>query len=191
MYVVRAALDTQLNAQDPALLLRGFKDTMVRYTDALGSRSVEVKGNNLWYKTLQMTDNVCTCKYVYEGNVNKTSQRSRFALRCRISSKARMERVLQRQSITFTRSSATTTTTQRTRQYLGIQINLFCYRTIQTSSRCHSDVAACSVTCLARRRSTLIFTRVSSSDETGMSGGGRLLIAGYAVACRSSRVMFC
>ena len=34
-----------------------------------GSRSVAVKGKKLHYKTLQMTDDVCTCKYVYEGNV--------------------------------------------------------------------------------------------------------------------------
>ena len=42
---------------------------MDRYVVALGSRSVEVKGKKLHYKTLQMTDDECTCKYVYEGNV--------------------------------------------------------------------------------------------------------------------------
>ena len=40
-----------------------------RHAVALGCRSVEVKGKKLHYKTLQMTDDSCTCRYVYEGNV--------------------------------------------------------------------------------------------------------------------------
>ena len=44
LYVVRAALEPQLRAQEHALLFRGFKDAMDRYALALGTRSVEVKG---------------------------------------------------------------------------------------------------------------------------------------------------
>ena len=69
LYVVRTALDPRLPAQEHASLFRGFNDGMDRHAVALGSRSVEVKGKKLHYKTLQMTDDVCTCKYVYEGNV--------------------------------------------------------------------------------------------------------------------------
>ena len=75
LYVVRAALDPGLPAEEQASLLRGFSDGMDRHAEALGSRSVEVRGRKLHYKTLQMTDDVCTCKYVYEGNVKNLSSR--------------------------------------------------------------------------------------------------------------------
>ena len=90
LYVVRAALDTRSPAQELASLFRGLQDAMDSLAVDRGSRSVAVKVKKLHYKTLQMTDDVCTCKYVYEGNVKNTSQRSRFALRCRISYKAFM-----------------------------------------------------------------------------------------------------
>ena len=48
LYVVRAALDPQVRAQDHASLFRGFKDAMGRYADALGSRSVLVKGKKCY-----------------------------------------------------------------------------------------------------------------------------------------------
>ncbi len=189
MYVVRAALDPRSPAQEPASLFRGLQDAMDRLEVDRGSRSVEVKGRKLWYKTLQMTDDVCTCKYVYEGNVKIISSRCRVSLRCLSSSKAFMERAMRSQGITFSRLSAIITTTERTRKSLGTQINPICYRPIQTSSRCHSDVAACSVTCLTRRRSHLSFTGVSSLEVNGRSGGRRLLMVVYAVAGRCSLVM--
>ena len=69
LYVVRAALDPRVPAEEHASLLSGFNIGLNYYAASLGSRSVEVKGRKLHYKTLQMTDDVCTCKYVYEGNV--------------------------------------------------------------------------------------------------------------------------
>ena len=32
-----------------------------------GSRSIELKGGKLWYRTVQCTSGSCTCKYGYEG----------------------------------------------------------------------------------------------------------------------------
>ena len=46
LYVVRAALDPVLRAEDHALLFRGFNDAMDHHAEALGSRSVEVKGTS-------------------------------------------------------------------------------------------------------------------------------------------------
>ena len=63
LYVVRGAVE------NPAFVFHGFKETLDRYGDILGIRSVQVRGSKLRYRTLQMTDDLCTCKYVYDGNV--------------------------------------------------------------------------------------------------------------------------
>ncbi len=69
MYVVRAALDPRVPAEEHASLFGGFNIGLNYYAASLGPRPVEVKGRKLHYKTSQMTDDVCTCKYVYDGNV--------------------------------------------------------------------------------------------------------------------------
>ncbi len=63
MYVVRGAFG------NPALLPHGFRETLDHYTVTLSIRSVRARGSKLHYRTLQMTDDLCTCTYVYEGNV--------------------------------------------------------------------------------------------------------------------------
>ena len=40
---------------------------MTSYVLLNGTRSIELKGSKLWYRTLQCTSGACTCKYNYEG----------------------------------------------------------------------------------------------------------------------------
>ena len=63
-YVVRAVLPTQQVSQwhDP---IDWF---MVHCASEKGSSNVELRGKTLWYRTMQCTSGLCTCKYNYAGS---------------------------------------------------------------------------------------------------------------------------
>jgi alkylated DNA repair dioxygenase AlkB len=191
LYVVRAALDPRLRAQEHASLFRGFKDAMERHAVALGSRSVEVKGKKLHYKTLQMTDDVCTCKYVYEGNVRNPLIKmsgvpavsdflQSFYGKCNAESEHHFHQIVgnrydkpTNQAIPWhsDKSALLSSNTDIVSVSLGCA-GVFCYMPNEKAQ--FSD-----------------FHQSLKLGKSGISGGRRLLMVVYAVACRSSLVMFC
>ncbi len=193
LYVVREALDSKLKARNPALLLHRIKDTMDRYTDTLGIRSFQVRGTaKLHYRTLQMTDDLCTCKYVYEGNVKNPLIKT-YA--CPAVSD-------------FTQSfymMADASPGHHFHQIVG-----FCYaKDLNQKNPWHSDqsdllshnadIVSVSLGCGGvfcympneRQVKSGFQTSPSLSERHGVQGDRQLLSVDYEVACRSSLVMFC